>query len=74
MAASLRAKIAVKVRITRKPTGTVSGMELRYYREGSTYDIESSLAEYLVVKGFGAIEMRRGPRSLRYRANDRRRH
>ena len=63
----------MKVRITRKPYGTVSGLDLCYYRQGATYDIEASLAEYLVLEGFAVIEMRRAQRSHRFRANDRRR-
>lgn len=74
MAATLLIPIDVKVRITRKPFGSVNGVELCHYRQGAIYDIDASLAEYLVLEGFAAIEMRRGPRSLRIRANDRRRH
>ena len=63
----------MKVRITRKPFGTVSGLDLCHYREGGTYEMDASLAEYLVLEGFAVIEMRRAQRSHRFRANDRRR-
>jgi hypothetical protein len=61
------------VRITRKPRGRVNGIELNHFREGATYELDASLAEYLVVQGYADIEMRRGERSRRTRANERRR-
>ena len=73
MAATLLIAIDVRVRITRKPFGSVNGLDLCQYRPGATYDIHATLAEFLVLEGFAAIEMRRGRRSMRFRRNDRRR-
>ena len=73
MAATLLVNVRVKVRITRKPFGAVSGLDLCHYREGAIYDMDAPLAEYLVLEGFAVIEMRRAQRSHRLRAHDRRR-
>jgi hypothetical protein len=60
------------VRIVRQPNGVVDGMALHYYHVGQIYEIDTSLANYLIVEGFARAEMRRGPRSFRVRASDRR--
>jgi hypothetical protein len=64
----------VRIRIIRKPSGSVNGLDLGRYRQGSIYDMDPVLAEYLVMEGFAALEMRRAQRSHRYRTTDRRRH
>jgi hypothetical protein len=64
----------VRIRIIRKPFGSVNGLDLGHYRQGSIYDMDPSLAEYLVLEGFAALEMRRAQRSHRYRTSDRRQH
>lgn len=66
--------IDVIVRVIKKPTGTINGIELRHYQLGHTYDLDPSLADYLVVEGFAVVEMRQRNRSQRFRPNDRRRH
>ena len=53
--------------------GTVNGLDLCHYRPGSVYDMDPVMAEYLVLEGFAALEMRRAQRSHRYRTSDRRR-
>ena len=63
----------MRVRILRRPSGSVDGMSLHYYHAGETYDVSPELAEYLVASGFAAIEMRRNDRSSRKLRNDRRR-
>ena len=61
------------IRVIRQPLGTVNGVSLRNYKPGRTYQLESSLADYLVLKGYAIIEMRKGARSRRLRPNERRR-
>ena len=58
----------------RKGVGTVNGLDLCHYHQGSIYDMDAVLAEYLVLEGFAAFEMRRAQRSHRYRTSDRRRY
>jgi hypothetical protein len=60
------------VRVIRQPTGDVDGVSLQHYHTGLTYDLPPLLADYLVLQGFAAIEMRRGQRSRRFRPTDRR--
>jgi hypothetical protein len=36
----------------------VSGIDLRKYHPGRVYDLPTSLADYLVVKGLARVEMR----------------
>jgi hypothetical protein len=61
------------VRVIRQPTGSVNGIPLDKYRPGRTYDVDPSLADYLVLEGFAISEMRRADRSRRVRPSDRRR-
>lgn len=61
------------VRMVRQPSGTVDHVSLHYYRPGRTYDLDPSLAEYLMLNGFAFLEMRRADRSRRFRPTDRRR-
>jgi hypothetical protein len=49
----------VRVHLTKQPFGMVSGVSLRHYRAGHVYDVSPELAEYLVIEGFGLLEMRR---------------
>jgi hypothetical protein len=60
------------VRVVRQTIGIINGVSLRRLKPGQTYDLDSSIAGYLVVQGFAVIEMRRGQRSRRVRPNDRR--
>jgi hypothetical protein len=48
----------MKVRITRRPQGTVQGVSLLYYRPGEVYDLPPTLAEYLVMEDYAILEMR----------------
>jgi hypothetical protein len=61
------------VRVIKQPTGWANGLEMSRFKEGRTYDLHPSLADYLVLEGYAIIEMRRSSRSRRYRPNDRRR-
>jgi len=53
----------------------VNGVSLRYYHPGHTYDLNSNLAEYLVIQGFALFEMRTAVKDRRAtrRRYDRRR-
>ena len=62
----------VLVRVIRQPQGVIDGIQLGHYRPGQTYDLAPSLADYLVLEGCALLEMRRGQRSARRRANERR--
>jgi hypothetical protein len=73
LAASLRSKEGMRVRILREPTGEVDGVSLDYYHEGKAYEMSAVLAEYLVALGCAAVEMRSKERSKRLRSSDRRR-
>ena len=48
----------MRVRITRQPTGSVQGSAVDCYKVGCVYDLAPALAEYLVLEGFAALEMR----------------
>ena len=63
----------VLVLVLRQPLGTIDGISLRRYHAGQTYDLDPSIADYLVVQGFAIVEMRRRQRSRRARVNERRR-
>jgi hypothetical protein len=60
------------VRIIRQPYGAVDGVSLGYYRPGRIYDVTPLIADFLVLRGFAVIEMRRADRSRRPRPSDRR--
>lgn len=62
----------VRVRIFKKPEGVVSGVAMCNYLPGHSYDVDSPLAEYLVLEGFAQVEMRQTRRSMRIRLTDRR--
>ena len=63
----------VKVRITKRPTGTLEGMELNRYVPGGVYDVSPSIADYLVLEGFAKAEMRRPTRVSLKEKQERRR-
>jgi hypothetical protein len=50
----------------------MNGVQLGHFKPGLMYDLHSSVADYLVVKGFAIVERRREQRSQRVRSNDRR--
>ena len=50
----------MKVRIVRKPEGTLNGSALHLYRTGEAYDLPVTVGEYLVLEGFAIVEMRSG--------------
>ena len=52
------------VRIVRQPSQTNEGVSLHLYRAGRVYDVNASLAEYLVSEGFAQLEMRRNSKNL----------
>jgi hypothetical protein len=60
------------VRIVRQPRGVMEGVTLDHYHVGRAYDVDPSLANYLMVNEFAKLEMRRRQRSARVRTNDRR--
>ena len=60
------------MRIIQQPVGRVDGISLAHYRLGQIYELPPSIAEYLVMRGYGQIEMRREQRSKRNRPVDRR--
>ncbi|HEV3215205.1 MAG TPA: hypothetical protein VGZ27_05755 [Vicinamibacterales bacterium] len=60
------------VRIVRRPFGFAHGVSLRRFRPGQTYDLDPSVADYLIVQGFARMEMRREERSIGARPGDRR--
>jgi hypothetical protein len=49
----------VRIRIIRQATGTVEGTDLSHFRPGRVYDIEHTLAEFLILEGYAVAEMRR---------------
>jgi hypothetical protein len=62
----------VRIRIVKRPRGTIDGVSLRHYRLGETYDVAAMLAQYLVAEGFARFEMRTAERSRRPRPEGRR--
>lgn len=52
----------VKVRILKRPAGTLDGMSLKRYVPGEVYDVSASVADYLVLQGYAVTEMRGGSR------------
>ena len=62
----------VKVRILKRPTGTLDGMPLKRHVPGEVYDVPASVAEYLVMEGFALPEMRRPIRAALKKKKDRR--
>ena len=48
----------MRVRIIKRPEGTVDGASLKSYVPGEIYDVQATLADYLVLNGFAVAEMR----------------
>jgi hypothetical protein len=48
----------VKIRIVSQPSGSVGGISLDHYHVGRVYEVEPTLANYLVAEGFATFEMR----------------
>ena len=63
----------MRIRIIKRPTGTLEGMALNRYIPGETYDLSPSVADYLVLQGFARAEMRAGMRRSLKKKPDRRR-
>jgi hypothetical protein len=42
----------------KKPPNVFEGISLRLYRVGSVYEMTPALANYLVLEGYGAFELR----------------
>jgi hypothetical protein len=51
------------VTIIKQPSGKIDGVRLDRYRVGQSYDVPSTLADYLVLQGCAVIEMRSTHRS-----------
>jgi hypothetical protein len=62
----------MKVRIVKRPNGTVDGMALKPYVPGEVYDISPALADYLVLQGYAKPEMRSPARVAVKKKGDRR--
>jgi len=62
----------VKVRIVKRPHGSLDGMALKPYVPGEVYDISPTLADYLVLQGYAKPEMRRTAKVAVKRKRDRR--
>jgi hypothetical protein len=48
----------MRIRIVKKATGSVSGIDLDRYQPGQVYDVGAGIAEYLVAEGLAIVEMR----------------
>ena len=48
----------MKIRIVRQPSGSVGGISLEHYHVGRMYEVDPTLANYLVAEGFATFEMR----------------
>jgi hypothetical protein len=44
--------------MVRQPEGSVQGVSLSSYHPGQVYDIDPSLADYLIAEGYALAEMR----------------
>ena len=62
----------MKIRIVKRPHGTLDGMALERYVPGEVYDVSSSVADYLVLQGYAVAEMRRVKRVRFKKSVDRR--
>lgn len=60
---------AMRVTITRKPQGAVSGMWLASLQIGQTYNLRPDIAHALVLKGDGFEERRWGERRKTVRSD-----
>ncbi len=62
----------MKVRILKRPTGHVDGINLRRYVPGGVYDVSAPIADYLVLQGSAMAEMRqRKPVTLKIKPDRR---
>ena len=52
-------KYQVNVRILKRPTGHVDGINLRHYVPGGVYNVSAPIADYLVLQGSAVAEMRK---------------
>jgi hypothetical protein len=48
----------MRVKIIRQPHGHITGISLKHYRPGQTYDLPPTLADYLVAEEYAIFEMR----------------
>jgi len=55
--------LSVRVRIVRQPVGFIEGISLRQFHPDQVYDIDTTLAEYLVLEGYARLELRKDRRS-----------
>jgi hypothetical protein len=55
-----RQHLIVKICIVRQPSGSVGGISLDHYHVGRVYEVEPTVANYLVAEGFATFEMRDG--------------
>jgi hypothetical protein len=46
----------------RQATGSLNGISLSKYKPGQAYELEPSLADFLILEGFAMAEMRRAHR------------
>jgi hypothetical protein len=53
----------VVVKIIKQPHGKIDGVRLDRYLVGQSYDVPHTLADYLVLQGYAAFEMRGTHRS-----------
>ncbi len=47
------------IRMIRQPTGSIDGLALEKYHVPQTYELEPVLADFLILEGYAASEMRR---------------
>lgn len=61
----------MRIRVIRRPTGAPYG-GTDSYRPGQVYDVPATLGEYLVAKGFAAVEMRGNSTHQQFAGRERR--
>ena len=62
----------MKIRIVSQPSGSVGGISLDHYHVGRVYEVEPTLANYLVAEGLATFEMRDEERPQDRPSEDRR--
>ena len=50
---------AMLIRITRKPVGSIEGIDVNSLQVGATYEVSPELASALLLLGYAQVEMRR---------------
>jgi hypothetical protein len=65
-------EVDVRIRIIKRPRGSIDGVSIGFYRIGESYDVTAMLGQYLMAEGFAQLEMRVGQRSRRPRPSERR--